>query len=119
MVKFFKNHFKKRLDDVMVFTHEQGQEESKKLIERIKCNEKIAKSGLKVLVSDIKDSSSVFGFIPDSKFTGRILRYGHLYNEKTNKIIPMSDIYIDPKLKEQCEYDYKHLYTLKHRIDQD
>ena len=35
MVKFFKNHFKKRLDDVMVFTHEEGQEESKKLIERI------------------------------------------------------------------------------------
>ena len=69
------------------------------------------------MVSDIKDSSSVFGFIPDSKITGRILRYGHLYNEKANKIIQMSDIYSDSKLKAECESDYKHLYTLKHRID--
>ena len=47
--------------------------------------------------------------------TIRLLRFGHLYNERTNSMIRMSDALQSPQLQQELNQEEQFIYSLKYR----
>lgn len=86
MLKFYKSHFKKRLQDVLIIQDQDTKlaEIAQSLREQHKINE------LPVILTDVKDAPALFNLLCNTSKCARLIRYGKLYNSKTKEIIDIN-----------------------------
>ncbi|CDW83935.1 UNKNOWN [Stylonychia lemnae] len=115
MLKFYKNHFQNRRQDVILVNDVQS-----KLLE---IADNIHQSGnqisIPILLTDVKDAHTYFGMLASEDKCKRLIRYNYLYHDQEKTVLRLEDISNDEKLRAKCEKDYMHLYTLKYDLGDD
>lgn len=113
MLRFYKNHFKKRMMDVVFVQDVQPniEKHAKELIEQNK------DKTIPIIMTDIRDASSYFSLLSENQHCIRLMRYGWLYNEKSKEKIDLNQVLQNEELRVKCEKDYQHLYTLKFKLN--
>ncbi|TNV85361.1 hypothetical protein FGO68_gene3696 [Halteria grandinella] len=130
MLKFYKNYLRRRQMKVLFIQLEGAfsDQRQKEILEKLTAF-KEKNPDVKVLLTDLKEASSLFSLLEDNTQetdvipplhfkTCRLIDYGALVNAKTLQTISLDSLN-DPLVKQKHEKDLDYLYFLKYQLTEE